>query len=32
MRRVFQAFNWNLPESNLSRKKMAAFFGQHLGE
>ena len=30
MYHVFQAFNWNLPESKLARKKVAAFLDQHL--
>ncbi len=30
MYHVFQAFNWNLPESQLARKKVSAFLDQHL--
>jgi len=29
---VFQAFNWELPESELARRKMAAFLAGHLGD
>jgi acetyl esterase/lipase len=32
MYHVFQAFNWNLPESQLARKKVSAFLDQHLAK
>ena len=32
MYHVFQAFNWNLPESNLARTKMKTFLAEHLRE